>query len=92
MAALGWAPRSMASVRFDDRRRLHHGPDLHTNNLPGRGGSQKEALRKRFTGLPEACGQFLLYVAEEFASCSACLGVARLKNRSAATSCLVPRG
>jgi len=42
--------------RVDDRRRLHHGPVCHTNKCR-RGGSAKEALRKRFTGL-EHCWSF----------------------------------
>ncbi|MFN9989289.1 MAG: glutamate synthase large subunit, partial [Cyanobacteriota bacterium] len=50
----------------------------HTNNCPVGVATQKEALRKRFTGLPEHVVNFFLFVAEEVRQLLSVLGVARL--------------
>ncbi|MEB3350500.1 MAG: glutamate synthase-related protein [Cyanobacteriota bacterium] len=52
----------------------------HTNNCPVGVATQKEALRKRFTGLPEHVVNFFLYVAEEVRQLLSVLGVARLED------------
>lgn len=46
----------------------------HTNNCPVGVASQKEELRKRFTGIPEHVVNFFLFVAEEVRSLLAWLG------------------
>jgi glutamate synthase (ferredoxin) len=51
----------------------------HTNNCPVGVATQKEALRKRFTGLPEHVVNFFLFVAEEVRQLLSVLGVARLE-------------
>jgi len=50
----------------------------HTNNCPVGVATQKEALRKRFTGLPEHVVNFFLFVAEEVRQILSVLGVANL--------------
>ncbi|MCP9809527.1 glutamate synthase subunit alpha [Cyanobium sp. HWJ4-Hawea] len=52
----------------------------HTNNCPVGVATQKEALRKRFTGLPEHVVNFFLFVAEEVRQLLSVLGVARLED------------
>ena len=52
----------------------------HTNNCPVGVATQKEALRQRFTGLPEHVVNFFLYVAEEVRQLLSVLGVARLED------------
>ncbi len=52
----------------------------HTNNCPVGVATQKEALRRRFTGLPEHVVNFFLYVAEEVRQLLSVLGVARLED------------
>jgi glutamate synthase (ferredoxin) len=52
----------------------------HTNNCPVGVATQKEALRRRFTGLPEHVVNFFLFVAEEVRQLLAVLGVARLED------------
>ena len=63
----------------------------HTNNCPVGVASQKEALRKRFTGLPEHVVNFFLYVAEEVRQLLSLLGVARLEDLIGRNELLVPR-
>ncbi|MBF2027364.1 MAG: glutamate synthase large subunit [Oscillatoriales cyanobacterium C42_A2020_001] len=50
----------------------------HTNNCPVGVASQKEELRKRFTGIPEHVVNFFLFVAEEVRSLLARLGYSSL--------------
>ncbi|MEB3271867.1 MAG: glutamate synthase large subunit [Synechococcus sp.] len=52
----------------------------HTNNCPVGVATQKEALRRRFTGLPEHVVNFFLYVAEEVRQLLSVLGVSRLED------------
>ena len=63
----------------------------HTNNCPVGVATQKEALRKRFTGLPEHVVNFFLFVAEEVRQLLSVLGVARLEDLIGRTEMLVPR-
>jgi glutamate synthase (ferredoxin) len=63
----------------------------HTNNCPVGVATQKEALRKRFTGLPEHVVNFFLFVAEEVRQLLSVLGVARLEDLIGRTDLLVPR-
>jgi glutamate synthase (ferredoxin) len=63
----------------------------HTNNCPVGVASQKEALRKRFTGLPEHVANFFLYVAEEVRQLLSTLGVARLEDLIGRSELLQPR-
>ncbi|MEA5422505.1 glutamate synthase large subunit [Synechococcus sp. CCY9202] len=51
----------------------------HTNNCPVGVATQKEALRQRFTGLPEHVVSFFLFIAEEVRQLLSVLGVARLE-------------
>jgi glutamate synthase (ferredoxin) len=53
--------------------------------------TQKEALRKRFTGLPEHVVNFFLFVAEEVRQLLSVLGVARLEDLIGRTELLQPR-
>jgi glutamate synthase (ferredoxin) len=53
--------------------------------------SQKEALRKRFTGLPEHVVNFFLFVAEEVRQLLSVLGVARLEDLIGRNDLLRPR-
>jgi len=63
----------------------------HTNNCPVGVATQKEALRKRFTGLPEHVVNFFLFVAEEVRQLLSVLGVARLEDLIGRTELLAPR-
>jgi len=63
----------------------------HTNNCPVGVATQKEALRRRFTGLPEHVVNFFLYVAEEVRQLLSVLGVARLEDLIGRTELLAPR-
>ncbi|WP_043368799.1 glutamate synthase large subunit [Cyanobium sp. PCC 7001] len=63
----------------------------HTNNCPVGVATQKEALRQRFTGLPEHVVNFFLYVAEEVRQLLSVLGVARLEDLIGRTELLQPR-
>jgi glutamate synthase (ferredoxin) len=53
--------------------------------------TQKEALRKRFTGLPEHVVNFFVFVAEEVRQLLSVLGVARLEDLIGRTDLLAPR-
>jgi len=63
----------------------------HTNNCPVGVATQKEALRKRFTGIPEHVVNFFLFVAEEVRQLLSVLGVARLDELIGRTELLQPR-
>ncbi|MGC6483612.1 MAG: glutamate synthase large subunit [Synechococcus sp.] len=64
----------------------------HTNNCPVGVATQKEALRKRFTGIPENVVNFFLYVAEEVRQLMSVLGVARFDDLIGRNDLLQPRG
>jgi len=63
----------------------------HTNNCPVGVATQKESLRRRFTGLPEHVVNFFLFVAEEVRQLLSVLGVARLEDLIGRTDFLTPR-
>jgi glutamate synthase (ferredoxin) len=63
----------------------------HTNNCPVGVATQKEELRRRFTGLPEHVVNFFLFVAEEVRQLLSVLGVARLEDLIGRTEFLQPR-
>ncbi|MFN9629625.1 MAG: glutamate synthase-related protein [Cyanobacteriota bacterium] len=63
----------------------------HTNNCPVGVATQKEALRKRFTGIPEHVVNFFLFVAEEVRQLLSVLGVARLDELIGRNDLLRPR-
>lgn len=63
----------------------------HTNNCPVGVATQKEALRKRFTGVPEHVVNFFWYVAEEVRQLMSVLGVARLEDLIGRSDLLQPR-
>ncbi len=63
----------------------------HTNNCPVGVATQKEALRKRFTGIPEHVVNFFLFVAEEVRQLLSVLGVASLNELIGRTELLEPR-
>jgi glutamate synthase (ferredoxin) len=63
----------------------------HTNNCPVGVATQKDALRKRFTGLPEHVVNFFLFVAEEVRQLLSVLGVARLEDLVGRSDYLEPR-
>jgi glutamate synthase (ferredoxin) len=63
----------------------------HTNNCPVGVATQKEALRKRFTGLPEHVVNFFLFVAEEVRQLLSVLGVASLEALIGRNDLLRPR-
>ena len=63
----------------------------HTNNCPVGVATQKEALRQRFTGVPEQVVNFFLYVAEEVRQLLSVLGVARLEDLIGRNDLLQPR-
>jgi glutamate synthase (ferredoxin) len=63
----------------------------HTNNCPVGVATQKEALRRRFTGLPEHVVNFFLYVAEEVRQLLSVLGVASLEELIGRTELLQAR-
>ena len=63
----------------------------HTNNCPVGVATQKEALRQRFTGIPEHVVNFFLFVAEEVRQLLSVLGVARLEDLIGRSELLQPR-
>ena len=63
----------------------------HTNNCPVGVASQREELRKRFTGLPEHVVNFFLFIAEEVRSLLARLGYATLNDITGRADLLTPR-
>ena len=63
----------------------------HTNNCPVGVATQKENLRKRFTGVPEHVVNFFWYVAEEVRQLMSLLGVTRLEELIGRTDLLKPR-
>jgi glutamate synthase (ferredoxin) len=63
----------------------------HTNNCPVGVATQKEELRRRFTGLPEHVVNFFLFVAEEVRQLLSVLGVARLEDLVGRSEFLQPR-
>jgi len=63
----------------------------HTNNCPVGVATQKEALRQRFTGLPEHVVNFFLFVAEEVRQLMSVLGVARMEDLIGRSDLLRPR-
>ncbi|MEB3201120.1 MAG: glutamate synthase-related protein [Synechococcaceae cyanobacterium] len=63
----------------------------HTNNCPVGVATQKEALRRRFTGLPEHVVNFFLYVAEEVRQLLSLLGISRLEDLIGRSELLKPR-
>ena len=63
----------------------------HTNNCPVGVATQKEALRQRFTGLPEHVVNFFLFVAEEVRQLMSVLGVARMDDLIGRSELLRPR-
>jgi len=63
----------------------------HTNNCPVGVATQKEALRKRFVGVPEHVVNFFWFVAEEVRQLLSLLGVARLEDLIGRIDLLQPR-
>jgi glutamate synthase (ferredoxin) len=63
----------------------------HTNNCPVGVATQKENLRKRFTGIPEHVVNFFWYVAEEVRQLMSLLGVTRLEELIGRTDLLKAR-
>jgi glutamate synthase (ferredoxin) len=63
----------------------------HTNNCPVGVATQKEALRKRFTGIPEHVVNFFLFVAEEVRQLMSVLGVATMEELIGRTDLLQAR-
>ncbi|HEY9887138.1 MAG TPA: glutamate synthase large subunit, partial [Candidatus Obscuribacterales bacterium] len=63
----------------------------HTNNCPVGVATQKEELRKRFTGIPEHVVNFFAFVAEEVRSLLARLGFRSLQDIVGRTDLLIPR-
>ncbi len=63
----------------------------HTNNCPVGVATQKEALRKRFSGIPDHVVNFFLFVAQEVRQLLSVLGVARLEDLIGRTEFLRPR-
>ncbi|MEB3288318.1 MAG: glutamate synthase-related protein, partial [Leptolyngbya sp.] len=63
----------------------------HTNNCPVGVATQKEELRKRFTGVPEHVVNFFFYIAEEVRSLLARLGYANLLDIVGRSDLLKPR-
>ena len=63
----------------------------HTNNCPVGVATQKENLRKRFTGIPEHVVNFFWYVAEEVRQLMSLLGVSRLEEMIGRTDLLQAR-
>ncbi|MBE9100625.1 glutamate synthase large subunit [filamentous cyanobacterium LEGE 07170] len=63
----------------------------HTNNCPVGVASQREELRKRFTGIPDHVVNFFLFVAEEVRSLLARLGYHRLNDIIGRADLLTPR-
>jgi glutamate synthase (ferredoxin) len=63
----------------------------HTNNCPVGVATQKEELRRRFTGVPEHVVNFFFYIAEEVRSLLARLGYANLVDIIGRSDLLQPR-
>ena len=63
----------------------------HLNTCPVGVATQRENLRKRFTGLPEHVVNFFWYVAEEVRQLMSLLGVARLEDLIGRSDLLQPR-
>ena len=63
----------------------------HTNKCPVGVATQQEALRKRFTGIPEHVVNFFLFVAEEVRQLMSVLGVATMEELIGRTDLLQPR-
>ena len=63
----------------------------HTNNCPVGVASQREELRKRFTGIPDHVVNFFLFVAEEVRSLLARLGYHSLNDIIGRADLLTPR-
>ncbi|MGL6133583.1 MAG: glutamate synthase-related protein, partial [Prochlorococcaceae cyanobacterium] len=63
----------------------------HPNNCPVGVASQKEALRRRFTGIPEHVVNFFLFVAEEVRQLMSVLGVASMEELIGRNDLLAPR-
>ena len=63
----------------------------HTNNCPVGVATQKENLRKRFSGVPEHVVNFFWYVAEEVRQLMSVLGVTRLEHLIGRTDLLKAR-
>ena len=63
----------------------------HTNNCPVGVATQKENLRKRFTGIPEHVVNFFWYVAEEVRQLMSLLGVSRVEELIGRTDLLQAR-
>jgi len=63
----------------------------HTNNCPVGVATQKESLRKRFTGLPDHVVNFFLFVAQEVRQLLSVLGIARLEDLIGRTELLRTR-
>ncbi|MFE4106089.1 glutamate synthase large subunit, partial [Almyronema epifaneia] len=63
----------------------------HTNNCPVGVASQKEELRKRFTGIPEHVVNFFYFVAQEVRSLLAKLGYRQLEDIVGRADLLLPR-
>jgi len=63
----------------------------HTNNCPVGVATQKEALRRRFTGIPEHVVNFFLFVAEEVRQLMSVLGVATMEELIGRSDLLQPR-
>ncbi|PSN19724.1 glutamate synthase large subunit [filamentous cyanobacterium CCP5] len=63
----------------------------HTNNCPVGVASQKEELRKRFTGIPEHVVNFFFFIAEEVRSVLARLGYRSLSELTGRADLLKPR-
>jgi glutamate synthase (ferredoxin) len=62
----------------------------HTNNCPVGVATQKEELRKRFTGIPEHVVNFFYFIAEEVRSLLARLGYRSLTEIVGRTDCCRP--
>ena len=63
----------------------------HTNNCPVGVATQKEALRKRFNGVPEHVVNFFWFVAEEVRQLLSLLGMAKLEDLIGRTDLLQTR-
>ena len=63
----------------------------HTNNCPVGVATQKQALRRRFTGIPEHVVNFFVYVAEEVRQLLSTMGLQRLDELIGRVDLLQPR-
>ena len=63
----------------------------HTNKCPVGVATQQEALRKRFTGVPEQVVNFFLFIAEEVRQLMSVLGVRRIEDLIGRTDLLEQR-